>query len=557
MIHLQDWVATIPPEDKLIAYVGEHQSVTRQFFLPDLAYKDYAFYLDLAFDLSTVTSTAPPRKIETTQQSASEEVTEGAVSVSSTAYITKESYTQADTTVDCNSSTDIAPLTKLVQKDGVLLTWTVVDQHTQLPGLLRATVRAVSSGGTVKKSSMMVFYVSPSVAATPAAAIPMTEYELMEKAMELELRQAAEMTLAQFDESLREAVGTVDEFNNYVNDRFNTMYDDLRCHATPDEPGMVFVPNDETGAREGGGIFGNSRRILSVVSATKEAIDARENEHCPIVPANLDYAVRSVGDYAYADKQTFDALFGLVQNLDVREATPDEIGMVLAANDEQQATESGIIAAWPHTIRTQMATEDMIAARANEHCPIVPANLEYAVKSVGDGYYAKVGDVAAPPIYEKIATVTVEADEDGSLPKYIIFSADSNGDAFELESFYVKALIGATDGSSARLTLAVNNEIVFGNASLGSVLSTTPRGWAMYYKDLGENEGALCIAQALAAGSEYPQAPSVNNASFTGGVVLPYMTQFKPVDKIDFYFTAGTAKTFTAGTKMELWGVRK
>ena len=79
----------------------------------------------------------------------------------------------------------------------------------------------------------------------------------------------------------------------------------------------------------------------------------------------------------------------------------------------------------------------------------------------------------------------------------------------------------------------------------------------MYYKDLGENEGALCIAQALAAGSEYPQAPSVNNASFTGGVVLPYMTQFKPVDKIDFYFTAGTAKTFTAGTKMELWGVRK
>ena len=45
MINLTDWVAVIPPEDKLIAYMGEHKSETRQFFLPDLSYKDYAFYL--------------------------------------------------------------------------------------------------------------------------------------------------------------------------------------------------------------------------------------------------------------------------------------------------------------------------------------------------------------------------------------------------------------------------------------------------------------------------------------------------------------------------------
>ena len=63
MISLTDWIAVIPPEDKLIAYVGEHETVTRQFFLPDLTVKDYAFYLDIAFDLSTVTAAGQPRTI--------------------------------------------------------------------------------------------------------------------------------------------------------------------------------------------------------------------------------------------------------------------------------------------------------------------------------------------------------------------------------------------------------------------------------------------------------------------------------------------------------------
>ena len=175
---------------------------------------------------------------------------------------------------------------------------------------------------------------------------------------------------------------------------------------------------------------------------------------------------------------------------------------------------------------------------------------------MGDGYYAKVGEGGggAAKTYEKIATITVAS---GETPKNIIFSTDSNGKAVELESFYVKALIGATDGTAARLALAVNNGAVFGGASLGSMLSTTPKGWAMYYKDLGENEGALCVGQALAYGSSYPTTQNSNNATLTGGVILPYMAGYKPVTRVDFFFSAGTAKTFTEGTKMELWGVRK
>ena len=166
----------------------------------------------------------------------------------------------------------------------------------------------------------------------------------------------------------------------------------------------------------------------------------------------------------------------------------------------------------------------------------------------------EIGKLKPAGTYEKIATITVSGD---TLPKNITFTTDSDGKAFELESFYVKALIGATDGSSARLTLSVNDFPVFGNASLGSMLSTTPQGWAVYYKDFGENEGALCIGQSLITGSSYPSTPNINNATFTGGVIMPYMTRYKPISKIDFWFNIGSTKTFAAGTKMELWGIRK
>lgn len=182
--------------------------------------------------------------------------------------------------------------------------------------------------------------------------------------------------------------------------------------------------------------------------------------------------------------------------------------------------------------------------------------FEESVKLVGDGYYAKVEDMPKEKAYEHIATITVTA-EDSPLPNHVIFSKDSDGKAFELSSFYVKAKIGTTDGYAARLALLVNDTSVFGNATLGLVLSTTPQGWAMYWMDLGENNGALCLAQNLVAGSAFPSSPSINNYDVMGGVILPYMTQFAPVKKIDFWLQVGTAKTFVAGTTFELWGVRK
>ncbi len=204
MIKLTDWIAAIPPEDKTIAYVGEHESVTREFFLSDLSYREYAFYLDLAFDLSTVTTVEKPREIQTTQQTTTEKVNADGTTVSATANINKESYTDQDVIVDCKAKTDIAPLAKLVREDGIRLVWTVLSQQTQLPGLLRATLRAVGPNGEVKKSAMMLFVVAPSVGASPAAPIPLTEHEQMEQAMVQAFEYAAQEKIEEMIDDAKE-----------------------------------------------------------------------------------------------------------------------------------------------------------------------------------------------------------------------------------------------------------------------------------------------------------------------------------------------------------------
>ncbi len=208
MIIIRDWVATVPEEDRSIAFVGEHQSVTKEFFFTGSEWKNYktwGFHLDMAFDLTSVTN-REERKLEKTQISNTESITD--TQVKTTGTTTKESYVVTDVDVDCSSDTDIAPLVATVQEDGVLLKWEVLRQHTQLPGKLTATLRAQGPSGRVKKSDMMVFEVEPAVMAKPAAEITQSEFEIMEEIMDRILSQTAknladvEMNRESVEESL-------------------------------------------------------------------------------------------------------------------------------------------------------------------------------------------------------------------------------------------------------------------------------------------------------------------------------------------------------------------
>ena len=201
MITIRDWIATIPDTDKHIAYVGEESSVFREFLLTGAdwnAYRNWTFYLDMAFDLSSVT-TRDRRQVVATQQDVTETVSEnqtennasttepkanssemtGQTQVKTSTSGKKETYTVETVQVNAPAKTDVVYLTKQEREDGLYLRWKVLAQHTQLPGKLTATLRAMGTMGEVKKSALMVFEVDPAVVAEPAAPISRNTFELM------------------------------------------------------------------------------------------------------------------------------------------------------------------------------------------------------------------------------------------------------------------------------------------------------------------------------------------------------------------------------------------
>lgn len=189
MITIRNWIPIIPEEDKHVAYVGEGESVRRQFRMDSdgwQTYRDWTFYLDMAFDLSSVT-TRDSRQVVTTQEDVTENVAE--TQVKTTATEKKETYTVDTVTVDAPARTDVALLRKHEDLQGILLTWFVLAQHTQLPGKLTATLRAVGPNGEVKKSALMVFEVDPAVEATPAAVVPQSVHEQMLNEMSVYYQQ--------------------------------------------------------------------------------------------------------------------------------------------------------------------------------------------------------------------------------------------------------------------------------------------------------------------------------------------------------------------------------
>ncbi len=488
MINLTDWIAVIPPEDKQIAYVGEHESVTRQFFLSDLTYRDYAFFLDMEFDLSTVTHTLSPRTVQSTQHSSTEKVDADGITVISTANTTKESYTREGMAVECEACTDIAPLAKSVREDGILLTWTVLSQQTQLPGSLRATLRAVGPNGEIKKSAMMLFTVSSAVEASPASPIPLSEHEQMERAMELALEQAAADTYSAIEQTAAD---------------------------------------------------------------TRTAIEQTAADTYAAFEKDLSAAVGSVEEVkAYVDDKTAPAVIGTTGTIKLGRMstgyynTPD--GFVLKKGTGLGLNADGELAIAPASLQQFKNPSE------NGSAPITAWNLERAVKYIGDGYYALMDDLPKQKVYEEIATITVEADTDGSLPQYVIFSADSEGNAFELTDFYIEAHATFTDGASGTLFVDINDAAVTGNISSMS-LNTTLRRFAIYFGE--ENSGCASLRVMSSTSGTLPNSQT---AMCRQNILPPtYVDYVLPAKKIELYTATGTSKTWMAGSAFTLYGVRK
>lgn len=156
--------------------------------------------------------------------------------------------------------------------------------------------------------------------------------------------------------------------------------------------------------------------------------------------------------------------------------------------------------------------------------------------------------------YELIATIKVAPDENGDLPTSIVFTQDDNGKPFELTDFYLSMVLGATDGSAARVRLDINDKMVFGNTPIS--LNTSLRGWYINYMDLGS--GKLCIAPSTSIGITYHATTgNANYTGFAGAILSPIFEGYSPVTKIKFQNAAGTTKTFINNSEFKLYGVRK
>ena len=126
-------------------------------------------------------------------------------------------------------------------------------------------------------------------------------------------------------------------------------------------------------ASEGGGIGISSSGNLMIVQATNTEIDAKTNTFKPIVPSNLDYAVKSIGDGYYTKETDY--------------ATSSKAGVVRPANGLFMTGNTGALV-------IAKASNEQIDAKTDSYYPIVSSNLDYAVKSVGDGYYVKNDEYA-------------------------------------------------------------------------------------------------------------------------------------------------------------------
>lgn len=237
-------------------------------------------------------------------------------------------------------------------------------------------------------------------------------------------------------------------------------------------------------------------------------------------------------------------------------ATSETYGTVKVADDKDMA--SLVYGIYPNenngVLTIAPATTDAIDARFNDCTPIVPANLEYAVKSVGDGYYAKVGEVGGEKEYELINTITVTPDTDGTLPQHIVFSTDSEGNPFELTDFYVHMYAGFVDGSKSGLYVYVNRDVgIFGNVQVGFD-ANKHRGCIVYSNRL--NNGFL---QFGVTSSSYNDETWNFQMGATKTMPIPPANAagLMPVYKVDLMTWTGDVQAWTEGSILRLYGVRK
>lgn len=155
-------------------------------------------------------------------------------------------------------------------------------------------------------------------------------------------------------------------------------------------------------------------------------------------------------------------------------------------------------------------------------------------------------------VYEKIATIAVAPDVDGSLPQHVIFSVDSEGNAFQLTDFMVKVRAGFVSGNKSALYMNVNNQSVIANGAVGSIAAAL-RSFNIFCQP---EKGGFVRVEYTTSG----MIENVYNAQNTieQSRLIPPMSGCVvfPASKIDLFVGMGDTPAWVEGSTFELWGVR-
>jgi hypothetical protein len=197
------------------------------------------------------------------------------------------------------------------------------------------------------------------------------------------------------------------------------------------------------------------------------------------------------------------------------------------------------------TLNRQTVTKKITDSATNDEIPTAAAVFNYVNSQLSGG-----GNINK--VFEKIATVTVTADESGNLPSKILITKDNNGNAFELTDIYCDMSIGLADGVNGKMIIKAGEEYLIGN--LNAYFTNALRKWFFRYDSYGEGLGGLCIAPS----SSMSGAGVFPNSQISGVMGQPVpVGKTVIIDSLEFSINTGTAKTFIEGTTITLWGVRK
>lgn len=172
-----------------------------------------------------------------------------------------------------------------------------------------------------------------------------------------------------------------------------------------------YASQTQAGIIKGSDNFGfkiNNDGFGYISKATDEAINKKQSSYHPIVPSNLNYAVKSalagennINDMTDDEKTKARSVIDAISNVDLND-------YVKNTNYASQ-TKGGVVKVHSGygfnigelgTLTINKADKTMIDARINEYNPIVPSNLEYAVRSVYPEIKTSVDNITINTIYD-------------------------------------------------------------------------------------------------------------------------------------------------------------